>query len=141
MLEADWQWVGWSTVDKITIDFADPASPDNETPKNWENSSSLRLGIERSFERLAFRAGYAYDMTPIPAETIDPSLPDSDKQTFALGGGYRFDRASVDLGYMFIVSRDREVRNTLPTGGTPFNQQGKYSTRMHEVGLGFSYRF
>lgn len=142
-LEADWQWVGWSTVDNITIDFAgQPASGDSVTPKNWENSSSLRLGVERVFERSALRAGYAYDMTPIPDETIDPSLADSDKQTFALGWGYRFSRASLDLAYMFIASRDREVANTLlQTDGTPFDHRGKYSTRMHELGLGFTYRF
>jgi long-chain fatty acid transport protein len=142
-LEADWQWVGWATVDKITIDFAgQPASGDSVTPKNWENSSSLRLGVEREFERSVVRGGYAYDMTPIPNETIDPSLADSDKQTFALGWGYRFRRASVDLAYMFIVSRDREVANTLlQTDGTPFDHRGKYSTRMHELGLGFTYRF
>ncbi len=142
-LEADWQWVGWSTVDKIAIDFADPAFPiaDVETPKNWENSSSLRLGVERIFERSTLRAGYAYDMTPIPSETIDPSLADADKHTFSIGGGHRFDRATIDVAYMFIVSKDREVANTLPTGGTPFDHRGKYSTRFHELGVGFSYRF
>ncbi len=142
-LEADWQWVGWATVDKITIDFAgQPSSGDSVTPKNWENSSSLRLGVEHMFERSVIRGGYAYDMTPIPNETIDPSLADSDKQTLALGWGYRFSRASIDLAYMFIVSRDREVANTLlQTDGTPFDHRGKYSTRMHELGLGFTYRF
>jgi long-chain fatty acid transport protein len=142
-LEADWQWVGWSTVDKVTIDFANqPISGDSETPKNWENSSSVRLGVERAFERSAFRVGYAYDMTPIPPETIDPSLADSDKQTFALGWGYRFSRVTVDLAYMFIASRDREVANTLQqTDGTPFDHRGKYSTRMHELGLGLTYLF
>jgi long-chain fatty acid transport protein len=142
-LEMDWQWVGWASVDKITIDFADPTFPiaDVEMPKNWKDSSSLRFGVERAFERSTFRAGYAYDMSPIPSETIDPSIADSDKHTFALGGGYRFDRITVDLAYMFIVSKDREVGNTLQTGGTPFDHRGKYSTRIHELGLGFSYRF
>lgn len=141
--EADWQWVGWSTVDKITINFDDPAFPiaDVETPKNWRNSSSLRFGAERSFGKSVLRGGYAYDMTPIPPETIDPSLPDSDKHTFAIGGGHHFGRATIDLAYMFILSKDRQVDNSLPTGGTPFDQRGKYSTRMHEVGIGLSYRF
>lgn len=142
-IEADWNWVGWSTIDEVTIDFAgQPASGDSVTPKDWENSSSLRVGLERVFERSSLRAGYAYDVTPIPDETIDPSLADSDKQTFALGWGYRFTCVTVDLAYMFIRSRDRGVANTLlQTDGTPFDHRGKYSTRMHELGLGFTYRF
>ena len=143
VLEVDLQWVGWSSIDKIAIDFSDPAFPfpDVETPKNWKDSYSLRLGAERSSERLALRAGYAWDVTPIPSETIDPSLPDSDKHTFAIGMGYRFHRAKVDLAYMYIVSKDRNVANTLPTGGTPFDHRGKYSTQTHEVGIGFTYSF
>ncbi len=141
VLEADVQWVGWSSIDKITIDFSDPTSTDVETPKNWKDRYSLRLGAERSGEHLALRAGYAWDVTPIPSETIDPSLPDSDKHTFAIGMGYLFHQAKIDLAYMYIVSRDRSVVNTLQTGGTPFDHRGKYSTKTHEVGIGVTYRF
>jgi hypothetical protein len=35
----------------------------------------------------------------------------------------------------------REVANSLPTGWMPFDHSGKYSTRIHELGLGFTYRF
>jgi long-chain fatty acid transport protein len=140
-LEADWEWVGWSTFDKIAVTSADPTFV-AETPKNWRDSSSLRLGAEYPFGQSALRAGYAYDMTPVPPETIDPSLPDSDKHTFALGGGHRCGRATVDLAYMFIVSRDRRVANTLPTGPTSsFDHRGTYSAQVHELGVGFSYRF
>jgi len=140
-LEADLQWVGWSSVQSITIDFDDPSFTDVTTIKNWEDSYSLRLGAEHSRGPVTFRAGYAYDMTPIPSDMIDPSLPDSDKHAFTLGGGYRFRSATIDVAYMFIRSNDRSVNNPLATGGTPFLQQGKYSARTHELGVGVSYRF
>ncbi len=142
-LEADAQWVGWTSVDKITIDFTDPASPfpDVATPKDWRNSYSLRFGVERQLDPLTVRAGYAYDSTPIPPETIDPSLPDANKHTLAIGGGYKLGEATIDLAYMFILSRDRHVENTLPTGGTPFDHRGRYSTLVHELGIGLRYHF
>jgi long-chain fatty acid transport protein len=140
-LEADVQWVGWSTIRDITIDFVDPALPDAVSTKNWRDSYSFRLGAERSQGPLSLRAGYAYDMTPIPSDTIDPSLADANKHTFAIGGGYRFGKATIDAAYMFIKSNDRGVNTTIATGGTPFIQRGTYSTQVHEVGVGATYRF
>jgi len=140
-LEVDLQWVGWSTIQSIDIDFDDPALTDVPTTKNWTDSYSLRFGAEHSHGPITLRAGYAYDMTPVPSDTIEPSLPDSDKHTFALGGGYRFGNATIDVAYMFIRSNDRTVNNIVTTATTPFAQQGSYSTHTHEVGIGVSYRF
>jgi long-chain fatty acid transport protein len=140
-LEADVQWVGWSTIKDITIDFVDPAQTDAVSTKNWRDSYSFRLGAEHSRGLLSLRAGYAYDMTPIPSDTIDPSLADANKHTFTIGGGYRFGNATVDAAYMFIKSNDRGVDTTIATGGTPFVQRGKYATQTHELGIGVVYRF
>lgn len=140
-LEADLQWVGWSKIQSINIDFVDPSSTDVTTTKNWTDSYSLRFGAEHSHDAVTLRAGYAYDMTPVPSDTIDPSLPDSDKHALTLGGGYSFKNTTIDVAYMFIRSNDRAVNSTLATGGTPFVQQGKYSAHTHEVGIGVSYRF
>jgi len=143
-VEADLQWVGWSSVDKITIDFVDPAFPlsDVETPKNWRNTYSLRLGAERVGNLFTVRAGYAYDMTPIPDETLDPSLPDSDKHTFSAGLGSHVGNTTIDLAYMFVIPRDRHADNSLPTGPVTFyDHRGKYSARIHEVGIGVVYHF
>lgn len=141
--ELDWHWVGWSSVDKISIDFVDPAFPlpDVENQKNWSDSYSIRVGVEGSRDHLTLRAGYAYDVSPVPSETIDPSLPDSDKHTLAVGGGYRISDVTIDLAYMFVSSKDRRVANTFPTGGTPFDHSGKYSSTIHELGFGVSYQF
>jgi len=135
-LEADVQWVGWSQT-TATIDFA--SLPDATPIDDWEDSYSLRLGGEHERGPVSLRVGYAYDMTPIPPDKIDPSLPDSDKHTFAVGGGYNVGNATFDLAYMFITSRDRGVDNS--AGGTSFTHRGKYSTRVHEAGLGITYRF
>jgi long-chain fatty acid transport protein len=141
-LEADVQWVGWSQVRSITIDFVNPLAPDVTNVYNWQDSYSLRFGAELSNGPMTLRAGYAYDMTPVPADTIDPSIPDSDKHAFSIGAGYRLGAATIDMAYMFIRSNDRNVDHTItPVAGPPFVQQGKYSAHTQELGLGISYRF
>jgi long-chain fatty acid transport protein len=141
-LEADLQWVGWSKVRSITIDFVNPLAPDVTTVYNWQDSYSLRFGAEHSRGAMTLRAGYAYDATPVPSDTIDPSIPDSDKHTVSFGGGYRLGKATIDAAYMFIRSNDRNVDHTItPVAGPPFVQRGKYSARTHELGVGVTYRF
>ncbi|MFZ5876868.1 MAG: OmpP1/FadL family transporter [Nitrospirota bacterium] len=141
-LEADLQWVGWSKIQSIDIDFVNPAAPDVTTVYNWQDSYSLRFGAAHSIGPVTLRAGYAYDISPVPPDTIDPSIPDSDKHAFTLGGGYRLGRTTIDMAYMFIRSNDRSVDNTItPVAGPPFSQQGKYSARTHELGIGVTYRF
>jgi hypothetical protein len=50
--------------------------------------------------------------------------------------------ATIDVAYMFIRSNDRRVNHTItPVAGPPFVQQGTYSTRTHELGVGVTYRF
>lgn len=141
-LEVDFQWVGWSTIQTINIDFVNSSSPDVSTLYAWQDSYSLRFGAEHADGPITLRAGYAYDLTPVPPDTIDPSIPDSDKHTFALGGGYRFGKSTIDVAYMFIRSNDRRVDHTIvPAGGPPFPQEGKYSARTHEVGISVGYQF
>jgi len=138
-LEADLQWVGWSKIQSITI--TDSSSSIPPQVKNWTDSYSLRFGVEHSRGPVTLRAGYSYDPTPVPPDTIEPSLPDSDKHTLAIGGGYRFGKATIDLAYMFIRSNDRNANPTAAAGGTSFVQQGKFSTQVHDVGIGIGDRF
>ena len=141
-LEADFQWVGWSKIQSITIDFVNPASPDVTSVYNWQDSYSLRFGAEHSRGALTLRGGYAYDVSPVPSDTLDPSIPDSDKHTLSLGAGYHFGKTTIDVAYMFIRSNDRSVNRTItPVAGPPFVQQGTYSAQTQELGIGISYRF
>lgn len=139
--EFDVQWTGWSRFRKITIAFDDPSIPDSVSEKKWKDTYAFRVGVERQTAALVLRAGYAFDQTPVPSDTLDPSVPDADKHSFSFGGGYRWGRTKIDLAYMLILFNDRKVENTFQTGGTPFVQNGTYSTTVHEVGVSIGYSF
>lgn len=141
IFELDVQWTGWSRFKEVAIVFDDPSISDSITEKKWKDTYAFRLGMERRNGPIALQAGYAFDQTPVPSETLDPSVPDADKHSFSFGGGYRWGKVEVDLAYMIILFNDRKADNTLQTGGIPFVQNGTYSTTVHEVGISIGYSF
>ena len=40
----------------------------------------------RSLEGLKIRAGYIYDLTPVPDDTFSPQVPDANRHIFTRGG-------------------------------------------------------
>ncbi len=143
-LEADLQWTGWSTFDSLDVNFTDPAAPDATNAKNWQDVLALRLGGEyRLSDALALRAGYVYDPSPVPGDTVDTLLPDADRQDFSTGLGLKFDNVTLDFAYMLVLFDDRQVNSILNTGtpGVQYRLRGEYETIAHLVGVSTSYRF
>lgn len=80
-------------------------------------------------------AGFAIDNNPIPDETVDFSLPDSDALLFSLGGRYKVnDTTEVGLGVLYDHKDSRSVSNDIAVGEFK-NAQAWLVT------LGFSYKF
>ncbi len=133
VVSMDITYTGWQTVDAITIDFDEESVEDTAQQRDWRATPSIRAGYEHRLfgERLALRAGAAFEPTPVPDETVGPSSPDGDRWIGAIGAGYR--SASwwvVDLSatYTFISER---VAMTTPIG----RYSGRYSGRIFSVGL------
>ncbi len=126
-LEADATFLQWSKYKELAFHFDDP-SIDNVAVKNWKDSWELRIGGQYSLDRLALRAGFLYDMSPIPDSTLDPTLPDSARLIPSVGAGYQFTKAfRADLSYMLVYFLPRSVDasvNPLP---------GKYRTLVNGV--------
>ena len=114
-LEFDATRTGWSSFDKLQINFDSPqfaSFNDKPEPRNWRDVWSYKFGAQYALlSRLDLRAGYSFDTTPVPGETVDPLLPDADRHSFAIGTGVRNDFASLDLAYMWVHFVDRKVHN------------------------------
>ena len=121
-------------------------------PEDWRNTSTLRLGsfykINSNWE---IRGGLGLDESPIPNKTLNPAIPGSDLLTLNGGVGYKWQNFSVDLGYMAVFYKTRNVRNGelegLPATGIPFLGAGfpsakdKYRTFNNFVSLSVGYHF
>ncbi len=99
-LEGD--WTEWSKFQSLNIIFPDLVGHDLDRTMNWKDSWAYRVGIEKKFSNLAFRAGYYRDKTPQPVENAGPILADNDRDAFSLGFGYGNDRWGVDVSDLYI---------------------------------------
>ena len=127
-----YEYTRWSEFKSLSATFspvplflgAAPV-PGFSLPEDWRNTSTLRLGsyyaLNKNWE---VRGGIAVEETPIPNHTLNPGIPDADKLTLNAGIGYKWNRFSVDLGYMAVFYKTRRVVNNeiegLPATGIPF---------------------
>ena len=128
-VEADADWTFWSSYKSLTIErprvlatvYTGVATPPTtQVPvlgtttsnKNWSDVCALRLGAEyRVTDPLAVRAGFVYDPTPVPSETMGPELPDADRLNYMLGVGYKIGAWTIDVAGMYIDKFDRTTTN------------------------------
>jgi long-chain fatty acid transport protein len=114
-LEFDATRTGWSSFDKLLLNFDNPqfaAFNNRPEPRNWQDAWSYKFGGQYALnKRLDLRAGYSFDTTPVPDATLDPLLPDADRHSFAFGTGLHNEFATLDLAYMWVHFVDRTVRS------------------------------
>jgi len=142
-LEFDAEWTGWSSMKKLEFKFDSPqmASSNNKPkPLNWTDVWCYKFGGQYALTKnIDFRAGYMYDLNPVPDSTIGPVLPDSDRHSFSIGQGFHNDMFSLDLAYMWTHFVDRTVNNKDMTSLTGAN--GTYKSDVHLFGGSVTVRF
>ena len=135
-LEADYQYIGWSSYKQLAIQFkADPSR--NETqPKNYSDTYIIRFGAEYSVDAWQLRAGYLYDHSPVSDQYVDPMLPDANRNGVTAGIGYTFSRNwKIDAAYFFLKFDQRKVQNTI------IGFDGTYNSTANLIGVNVGYMF
>jgi long-chain fatty acid transport protein len=146
----DATWTGWSSFDEIRVNLSQPiigATGPTSTvlqPKNWHNSWTFRFGMNYQVtQRIKLRAGYTYDLSPIPDETFDPQIPNANQHIFAVGGDVKINRFTLGLAYSYVLAEDRTKNNMIGFNGVPVPQQanGLYKSDAHSLGVSLAYHF
>jgi len=145
-VNADADWTLWSSFKSLDIDFQKNTGllPDVSRPERWKDVVAIRVGGEyRVTDPLALRLGFVYDPSPVPADTLGPLLPDSNRFFYAAGAGYKVGAWTIDLAYMYLDKKDRTVNNQVnlapPKTGSGFN--GTWTGDAHLVSLDVGYKF
>jgi len=152
LLSADFQYIGWSSYDTLTLNFSSPKES-IANPRLYDNSYIARLGAEYSFcKDISLRAGIYFDKSPVKAEFVNPSLPESNRLGFSAGVGYMIkSNLSINAAYLFIRNKELTVTNSqedfvtgnvVPNGTgassySPFN--GTYNAYANLFSLTLSY--
>ncbi len=142
--EFDATWTGWSTYDELRVDFAQPVlgATSSVTPKNWKDVWAFRFGANWEVrEGLKLRAGYIYDLNPVPDDTFDPMLPDADRHIFTVGLDYKIRRFTLGVAYNYILLEGRSKNNTIGILPATFQANGSYESDVHCLGLSMNFQF
>lgn len=103
---------GWSSYDGLAFEFEKTIAGSNTrvVEKNWKDVWSYRVGLEYNVtDWMDLRLSYIYDESPVPDNTIDYLLPDSDRHVFGAGFGFHKGNFSLDLSYNYLIFKDRHI--------------------------------
>ncbi|MDD5560344.1 outer membrane protein transport protein [Candidatus Methylomirabilis sp.] len=132
-------------------------------PRNWSNTLTFMVGTEYKWIDpaallhwdMTTRAGWQHSATPVPSQTFDPAVPDSDKNILSVGmgflckaggyfagfipcgeqgGWYRPSAISLDVAYQAGIYDTRHIDDNKPPLTLPAVVNGRYST-IHHAGF------
>lgn len=150
-LMGDVTWTRHSRLDKLDIKFDGTSSGDLTIQQNWKDTYTVSLGGSYRYnDKWLWRAGLAYDPTPVPSDTYrHPALPDSDRTWLSFGAHYTITpKHSLDFAYSYVFFND--ANTNYKDGCSPVNDTctgngettiGSFQTHMQFVGVQYNYRF
>lgn len=148
--EFDVTWTGWSSYDQFQVKTENAVTVNGvgtntiTVPKNWRDAWAFRFGgCYEIKEGMKVRAGYIYDLTPVPDDTFDPQIPDANRHIFTVGSELQVWRFTLGFAYNYILWEQRTKSNAIGFNGVPVPLQanGRYSTDSHSVGLSWLFQF
>lgn len=142
-LTGDWTYTWHSRFHELTLNsLAIPASHQHEATINqdWQNTNRLSLGMSyQIMEPLKWRAGVAYDESPVPsAKERIANLPDSDRTWLSTGFNYAFsEKLSMDVAYTYVMFEDSKIDYTETDSFT--NLKADVKTHANLLGVQLNY--
>jgi long-chain fatty acid transport protein len=119
-LEAEFNavWINWAQAfpgGDLTINFVD-AMTSTAQPQDYENTVTYRLGVDYRLpaQQLNLRAGFIYDPTPIPRETLTARLPDINRKNITVGASKQFGDYGAHLGLLWVTPGERDTATEDP---------------------------
>lgn len=143
LIETGLRWEEWSSFDELRITLDRPIAGQTEkvTPRDWDDAFAVNIGGQYKFtEKYALLLGFLYENSPVPDQTFEPAIPDSESCLYSIGFAADHKKFKYAISYGLQVKADRDKRNTIsaPDGSTA---NGNYDAYLHLLGASFSYRF
>jgi len=149
---AQFDWVGWSAFRSLDFDFKNNTAflEDTSSPRNYEDSWVLHLGVEYSFQsNVQLRAGYYYDKTPVKDGYMTAETPDNNRMGYTAGLGYGFGDLQLDLSFLYIHSAERQQTQAQAEAAGTYDPEtgsrdvllGTYKLNAVIPGISIAYKF
>ena len=141
-IEFDLVWFQWSVFDKVELDFKDNTIiPDAVLEENYDDVFQYRFGAEYQInETWNLMAGFVYDNSPQPVESVSPLLPDANRLDYSAGFTWTPGEWELSAAYMLV---DFDERSTVENGvGQNLDGfDGAYDSIAHIFSFGVSRDF
>jgi long-chain fatty acid transport protein len=126
-LATDVTWTRWSRFTELAIESDGPFLS-SVKPEDWENTLRYSVGVDyRHNSQWQFRAGVAYDETPVPnAQRRTPRIPDNDRIWVSVGATYQYSETLIlDTAYTHLFVNEVDIDDTNDSG---YNLSGEFET-------------
>jgi len=137
-VEGDVVRMGWSSFQDLPIELVGYPLLSETRPENYKDSNCYRLGVEyKASPSMAWQFGVLYDKNPVPAASVSPLLPDSDRRGATIGASIGLSpKTRLDISYMYLPFKERS------TGGVNFDvYEGTYKTTANLFGFTVVHKF
>jgi long-chain fatty acid transport protein len=146
LLSMDFNRVYWSAYQELRFDYAASVNGASSTasPRKYKDASVVRFGAEYQVtEKMALRAGYYFDQTPVQDGYMTPETPDADRNGFSAGIGYCIsDHFQIDASFLYVEGKTREQSPaSIPADAQDSFLPGTYKIRVFIPGIALSYQF
>ncbi len=135
---------GWEHFDEIFLDFEND-DLDQVIEENYEDVWQYRVGVTYNMnEKTNILLGYVKDNTPQPVGSVNPMLPDADRQDYSFGVEYKYSEKVTLVGsYMSVNFEERSniVDGEHASYETDVNPAGSYDSFAHIFGVAVNYNF
>ena len=139
-VHGDVMWTNWSVFKQLAPQVTGAPVQPPVTPENWKDSWRFALGTTwRAGETWTFRAGVAYDRSPVPEANLTLRIPDADRLWLSTGFSWEFTPGwTLDFGYAHIFADDVAITDGDAAAGV---FRGTAGGGADVVSLGISTRF
>lgn len=138
----------WGSYESLDFEGYSPAltgvlkvAYDDAKPRNWSDTNTYRIGLTHKFnKKWTGMAGYAYDESPSPQETVSFELPESDAQLFSLGARYNYsDELSIGVAGLYDKKDSISVFQTATSGNQLDGTFSNASAYLISIGVGYKF--
>jgi long-chain fatty acid transport protein len=143
-LTFDYNYTFWDVYDELVIEFDNGITSEN--PRNYENASIFRFGIQyRTSEKWTLRGGIYFDESPVPDGSFAPETPRNDSIGYTAGFTYHASKnLEVDAALLILTFDEEENSYDFyedPLSGQTIPFAGTYDSVVNSLGFGLSYKF
>jgi long-chain fatty acid transport protein len=145
------EWMNWSRIGTSVFNLASggPATFGGvpvAIPFQYHDGWFFSVGGEYQWtDRLAVRAGVAYEVSPVTDQVRTPLVPDNDQTRLSVGSTFHISKGlSLDFAYSHIFVRDTSINISAASGNPSVDgvtYVGSLSPHIDVVSVGLKYRW